>query len=80
LKVREFLWIQKAGNSKGLPALFYPKKDYMIDTFLFIRLLNPILSLKYLFFQQKFEVWCFHQSSNLTSVESFWRHEFIKEF
>ena len=24
-------------------------------------------------FRQNFEVWCFHQSSNLTSVESFWR-------
>ncbi len=28
----------------------YPKKNYMIDTFLFLRLLKPILSLKYLFF------------------------------
>ena len=53
----------------------------MIDTFLFIRLLNPILSLKFFkrcVFWQEFEVWCLHKSSNLTSVESFWRHEFPK--
>jgi hypothetical protein len=29
------------------------------------------------FFWQIFEVWCLHQSLNLTSVETFWRHEFM---
>jgi len=40
-----------------------------------LRILNPIISLKFLkicIFRQKFEVWNFHQSSNLTSVEIFW--------
>jgi hypothetical protein len=30
------------------------------------------LIFKIFVFLQKFEVWCFHQSSNLTSVETFW--------
>jgi len=43
---------------------------------------NPILSLKFLkifVFRQEFEVCCFRQSSNLASVESFWKHEFIEK-
>ena len=46
----------------------------MIDTFLFIRLLTPILSLEFLkrcVFGQEFDVWCFQQSSNLASVVHF---------
>jgi len=31
-------------------------------------------------FGQEFEIWSFHQSSNLTSVETKRRHEFIEEF
>ena len=30
------------GNLSQQPALFYPKKDYMINTFHFIRRLNPM--------------------------------------
>jgi hypothetical protein len=58
-------------------------KGYIIDTFLFIRLLNPILSLNFLkrcIFRQKFEVWWFHQSSNLTSVVTKWWHDVTEIF
>jgi hypothetical protein len=58
-------------------------KGYMIDTFLFFRLLNPkiVKNFQKIFaFRQEFEVWCYHHSSNLTSVETKWSHEFIKEF
>jgi hypothetical protein len=50
----------------------------MIDTFFFIRLLNPkkMKNFQKMFiFRQIFEVWCSHHSSNLTSVESKWRHD-----
>jgi len=36
--------------------------------------------LKICIFPQEFKVWCFHYSSNLIYVETFWRHEFIEEF
>ena len=47
----------------------------MIGTFIFIRLLNPKIMKNFqksFVFWQIFEVWCFHQSSNLASVETFW--------
>lgn len=53
----------------------YSKKGYMIDTFLFFRLINPkiIHNFQKMFvFRQKLEVWCSHYSSNLISVETFW--------
>jgi len=47
-----------------------------------LRILNPKI-VKYFqkifIFWQEFEVWCFHQSSNLTSVETKWCHEFAEE-
>jgi len=33
------------------------------------------ISQKIFDFSAKFEVWCFHNSSNLTSVETFWCHD-----
>jgi len=36
------------------------------------------ISQKMFIFRQIFEVWCCQQSSNLTSVETFWCHEFSK--
>ncbi len=53
----------------------YSKKGYLVDTFLFIRLINPNKtknSQKIFVFRQELEVWCSHYSSNLISVETFW--------
>jgi len=53
----------------------------MIDTLLSHRLLNPKKmknSEKIFTFWLIFEVRCFHQSSNLTSVVTKWNHEFSK--
>jgi len=53
----------------------------MFDTFIFIRILNPkiIKNFQKMFiFRQELEVWCSHNSSNLTSVETFWSQEFSK--
>jgi hypothetical protein len=49
----------------------------MIDTFHFLRILNPMLYTKFrkiFTFWQIFEVEYFHQSSNLMFVVSFWLH------
>jgi hypothetical protein len=54
----------------------------MIDTFLFLRLLNPkIVKIfrKIFVFRQEFEVWYLPNFSNLTSVVAFWSHEFIEK-
>ena len=59
-------------------------KSYTINTFLFLRLLNNpkiVKNFQKIFvFRQELEVWCSHNSSNLTSVETFWSHEFVEEF
>jgi hypothetical protein len=50
----------------------------MIDTFIFIRMLNPKKMKnfqKICIYPQEFKVWCFHQSSNLASVVTKWRHD-----
>lgn len=60
----------------------YSLKNYMIDIFHFLRLLNPIFVIifqKTFIFWQEFEVWCSHYSSNLTSVVTKWWHEFSKK-
>ena len=50
---------------------------YMIATFHFLRLLNPILvknCQKMFIFRQKFDVWWLHNSQELTFVVSKWCH------
>jgi len=57
-------------------------KELHVDTFLFIRLLNPkIVKIfqKILIFPREFKVWYFHYSSILRSVETKWYHEFAEE-
>ena len=76
-----FVWIELAGGS----FFFNRSTDNQSVCHFMIwehRLLNPKI-VKYFqkifIFRQEFEAWCFHHSSNLTSLVKDWRHEFIHE-
>jgi len=75
------LFYYNTGFSKSrINVIFLESAEYGIEM---KRTLNPKFAenfSKKCVFRQEFDVWCFHNSSDLASLETNRRHEFVEEF